>query len=226
MLYLFLDLLQLKLITNSIKSEIFREKDYLNNPEKFLEINQLKAKFKTGFEASWSQLLFAGLQHQFRAAYTYAQDLEKDAPLPEIPPLDLRYHLSGNYLKNRLSPYITFRQVLAQARISAEFGETITPSFSIIDLGLSFRVNHIIGFTAGIENLLDANYYEHLSRSARGETAVPIHAPGRNLFLSFNLAPKVVVECLRLRRRRRRFSTCKASSLRRLLLLQQWLLHL
>ena len=143
--------------------------------------------FKTGFETSWSQLLFAGLQHQLSVAYTYAQDLVKEAPLPEIPPLDLRYHLSGNYLKNRLSPYITFRHVVEQARTSAEFGETVTPSFSIIDLGLSMRINQMLGFTAGVENLLDVNYYEHLSRSARGATAVPIHAPGRNFFLSFNL---------------------------------------
>ncbi len=77
--------------------------------------------------------------------------------------------------------------MVEQARTSAEFGETVTPSFSIIDLGLSLRINQMLGFTAGVENLLDVNYYEHLSRSARGATAVPIHAPGRNFFLSFNL---------------------------------------
>ncbi len=143
--------------------------------------------FKTGFEASWSQFLFAGLQHQLAVAFTYAQDLVNDAPLPEIPPLDLRYHLSGNYLANRLSPYLSFRHVMEQARISDEFGETLTPSFSIIDLGLSFRIRQTIVFTAGVENLLNANYYEHLNRSARGATAIPIHAPGRSFILSFNL---------------------------------------
>jgi iron complex outermembrane receptor protein len=45
----------------------------------------------------------------------------------------------------------------------------------------------MIGLTAGVENLLDANYYEHLNRSARGATAIPIHAPGRSFILSFNL---------------------------------------
>ncbi len=57
---------------------------------------------KTGFEVTWSQKLFVGLQHQFNMAYTYAQDFELAEPLPEIAPLDLRYHLTGIYLKKQL----------------------------------------------------------------------------------------------------------------------------
>lgn len=143
--------------------------------------------FKTGFEASWSMLLPAGLQHRFSLAYTWAQDLVKDQPLPEIAPLDLRYHLSGSYFKKRLSPYITLRYVIEQNRISPEFGENASPSFGLIDLGLSFQVHRIFGITAGVQNLLDANYYEHLTRSSRGANAQPIYAPGRSYFLSFNL---------------------------------------
>ena len=151
---------------------------------KYSNINRA---FKTGFEASWSQQLPAGLQHRFSVAYTWAQDLVKDQPLPEIAPLDLRYHLSGNYFKRRLSPYITFRYVVEQNRISPEFGEKTSPSFGLIDLGLSFQVHRIFGITAGVQNLLDANYYEHLTRSSRGASALPIYAPGRSFFLSFNL---------------------------------------
>ncbi len=149
-------------------------------------INMNKA-FKTGFELTWGQQLFAGIHHQFSVAYTYGQDLERDEALPEIAPLDLRYHLSGSYLKDRLSPYITFRYVLEQSRISAEFGETVSPSFGLIDLGLSIQVHKLVGIRAGVNNLLDKSYYEHLNRSARGPAALPIHAPGRSFFLSFNL---------------------------------------
>ncbi|MEN8157805.1 MAG: TonB-dependent receptor, partial [Bacteroidota bacterium] len=143
--------------------------------------------FKTGFEFSWGQKLFAGMQHQFSVAYTYGQDLVREEPLPEIAPLDVRYHLSGAYLDSRLRPHVTFRHVIEQSRISGEFGERVTPSFSVVDLGLSYQVHRLLGVTAGINNLLDTAYYEHLNRSVRGATSLPIYAPGRGLFLSFTV---------------------------------------
>ncbi|PLX23680.1 MAG: TonB-dependent receptor, partial [Salinivirgaceae bacterium] len=56
--------------------------------------------FKTGFEVTWLQKLPYGLQSQIGVAYTYAQDLALNEPLPEIPPLDLRIGLNGSYLDN------------------------------------------------------------------------------------------------------------------------------
>ena len=143
--------------------------------------------FKTGFEAGWDQLWPAGLQHQFSLAYTYGEDLEREDPLPEIAPFDLRFLLSGSYFSNRLKPYFTFRYVMEQSRISGEFGETVSPSFVLVDLGLSFQFTKSIRMTTGIQNLFDALYYEHLSRSVRDASARPIYAPGRCFFLSFNL---------------------------------------
>jgi iron complex outermembrane receptor protein len=143
--------------------------------------------FKTGFEVSWSQALPAGLQHQLSLAYTYAQDLERSEPLPEIAPLDVRFHLSGSYVKNRLLPYITFRHVLEQARIAKEFGETVTPSFTLVDLGVSFSVTKWVNISGGIQNVFDTLYYEHLSRSVKGDSTMPIYSPGRCYFVSFSL---------------------------------------
>ena len=142
--------------------------------------------FKTGFELNWTQVLFAGLQHQVSVAYTYARDLERNDPLPEIAPLDFRYALSGSYLKDKLHPEVVFRHVMEQSQISTEFGETVTPSFSLLDVKLSYRLSDAIRLSAGVNNLFDENYYEHLNRSVRG-TNDPIFAPGRNVFTSFNL---------------------------------------
>lgn len=147
----------------------------------------IEKAFKTGFEAAWSQELPAGLQHQLSLSYTYAQDLVKDEPLPEIAPFDMSYRLSGNYLNRRLSPYVILRHVLQQKRISGEFGEKASPAFSLIDLGLTIRLPPLVGITAGVQNLLNENYYEHLTRSVRGEGSPPIYAPGRSFFLSFSL---------------------------------------
>jgi len=137
--------------------------------------------FKTGFEVSWTQQLIAGLQHRLGIAYTHGQDLERDEPLPEIAPLDVRYVLSGSYLKDRLKPEITFRYVQEQSRVSPEFGETITPSFALVDISMSYAITDQLNVNVGVNNLLDENYYEHLNRSVRGAND-PIFAPGRNLF--------------------------------------------
>ena len=141
--------------------------------------------FKTGFEFSWRQQLFVGLEHQLAIAYTYAQDLERDEPLPEIAPLDFRYILTGEYMDAKLKPELTFRHVLEQSRISQEFGETQTPSFSLLDLKLTYQFTNSARIAAGVNNLFDENYYEHLNRSVRGSN-LPIFAPGRNAFASIN----------------------------------------
>ena len=141
--------------------------------------------FKTGVEFSWTQRLLPQLQQQISLAYTYAQDLEREQPLPEIAPLDLRYTLSGNFMEGKLKPELVFRHVLRQNRIAAEYGETETPSFSLLNLQTTYVSSKKTRFTLGINNLLDTNYYEHLNRSVSGSIN-PIYAPGRNVFASVN----------------------------------------
>ncbi|MBS9463671.1 TonB-dependent receptor [Flagellimonas sp. 389] len=141
--------------------------------------------YKTGFELSWNQELLVGLQHQLGIAYTYAKDLERNEPLPEIAPLDLRYSLIGNYADGKLQPELVFRHVMQQSRISQEFGETETPAFSLLNVQVAYQLTKGAKITAGVNNIFDENYYEHLNRSVRGNN-VPILAPGRNAFASIN----------------------------------------
>lgn len=141
--------------------------------------------FKTGFEVSWTQQLIAGLSHRLGVAYTYGQDLQRDEPLPEIAPLDLRYSLYGLYLNDRLRPEVTFRYVTEQPRVSSEFGESKTPSFSLVDVKIGYQLTKDFSVNAGVNNLLDENYFEHLNRSVRGAND-PIFAPGRNFYINLN----------------------------------------
>lgn len=149
---------------------------------KFVNIDEA---FKTGFEVSWTQHLFAGLAHRLGIAYTYGQDLQRDEPLPEIAPFDIRYSLYGSYLKNRLKPEVMFRHVAEQSRISGEFGETITPSFALLDVKVGYQITNQLTLNVGVNNLLDENYYEHLNRSVLG-TNNAIYAPGCNVFTNLN----------------------------------------
>ena len=141
--------------------------------------------FKTGFEISWTQQLFAGLHHQLGFAYTYGEDLVLKQPLPEIAPFDIRYALSGSYFNGKLKPQAVLRYVAEQSRISNEFGESVSPSFALLDIKIGYQLSNALSINAGVKNLLNENYYEHLNRSASG-SANPIFAPGRNVFANLN----------------------------------------
>jgi iron complex outermembrane receptor protein len=76
---------------------------------------------------------------------------------------------------------------MEQSRISRAFGETVTPSFALLDVRLAYQLSAKIMFSAGVYNVLDESYYEHLNRSVRG-TKDPIFAPGRNFAGSFHFS--------------------------------------
>ena len=169
-------------ISSVIDSELSPRLPMSPGVRRFVNIDKA---FKTGFEFRWSQQLLHGLSQELGVAYTYAEDLEREEPLPEIAPMDFRYVLSGNYMQGRLQPELVFRHVLRQSRVSEEFGETITPSFSLLDLNLAYQISTTTQITLGANNLFDENYYEHLNRSVSGGI-LPIFEPGRSLFASAN----------------------------------------
>jgi iron complex outermembrane receptor protein len=136
-----------------------------------------------GFEVRWDQALGGGWRHEVTGAYTRGQDLEDDAPLPEIPPLDLRYRLAGRLAAGRWQPQLTLRHVASQERVSAAFGEIPSAAFEVVDARVAWRATPRWSLTAGVDNLLDEAYYEHLSRATRTAEARPIYSEGRSLFL-------------------------------------------
>lgn len=142
--------------------------------------------FLTGFEFSWSQVLGLGIHHQLAIAYTYGQNKSNDEPLPEIAPLDFRYALLGSYIKDKLKPKIAFRYVMEQDRIAESFGETTTPGFALLDIDLSYAITKTIRATAGVYNLFNTAYYEHLNRTVRG-TKDPINAPGTSFLITISM---------------------------------------
>ncbi len=141
----------------------------------------------TGFEVSWQQYLPAHLTMDVGIAYTYGKDLEREDPLPEIAPLDLQIGISGHLFSNTLRPEIRFRHAIRQNRISGIFGETETPGFNVVDIKATYDLSKVFHLAAGVKNLFDATYYEHLNRSVRDVIQRPIYAPGRNLFFTITV---------------------------------------
>jgi iron complex outermembrane receptor protein len=148
----------------------------------------IKDATMAGFELSWTQKMGAFFSHDASLVYTYGKNKVDDEPLPEIPPLEFRYRLMGNFFKDKLHPEIMWRAVQKQDRIATSYGETKTPGFNVVDAKISWLVNKAITTTCGVQNLLDEAYYEHLARSVRGPEARPIYSPGRSFYVTLTFS--------------------------------------
>jgi outer membrane receptor protein involved in Fe transport len=146
------------------------------------------AGFEAGGEYDWSDYLspFATIR------YVEGRDQEINAPLTQIPPLDsvvgIRLHEPS---QARLwSVEFAARIVDNQDRLGTvrtgrglETIEEETPGFTVWHLRSYYNYSRDLTFTAGIENLFDRNYQEHLDLRLRGPDSFPggitrVLAPG------------------------------------------------
>jgi len=136
-----------------------------------------------GFEFFWYQKISSSFYHKLNIAYTYGKNKDVNTALPEIPPLDFQYVLGGSFCKNKFHPEIVMRHALKQNRIASNFGESETPSFTIVAVKISYDFSDKISLIGGVRNLFDEAYYEHLNRSVKGSNQA-IYAPGQNFHLT------------------------------------------
>lgn len=102
-------------------------------------------------------------------------------PLPLIAPFKSINAL--RFTHHRLFVQAEYEFSSAQNKVSTAFGEKNSPAFSLINL----RANHIFNlnkynleWSAGVENLLDKAYYEHLDWTK-------ILRPGRNIYTMLSM---------------------------------------
>ncbi|RUT73113.1 TonB-dependent receptor domain-containing protein [Ancylomarina longa] len=138
-----------------------------------------------GFEINFNQKLTNNFFHRINMAYTFGKNKEINQALPEIPPLDLRYTIGALLMKAKLQIEILFRHTLKQNRIAKDYGETVSPGFSLFDFKASYAISDHVQCKAGIRNIFDKTYYEHLSRSVKGSDNLSIYAPGRTFYATF-----------------------------------------
>jgi iron complex outermembrane receptor protein len=107
----------------------------------------------------------------------------KNDPLPEIPPLEGRVQASYKFFKAKLIPRISVRIANAQNRISQAYGELKTPGFIVGDLSLNYAPCRYATLIAGVDNILNTPYYEHLNRRIVGSTE-RLYEPGRVFYFT------------------------------------------
>jgi iron complex outermembrane recepter protein len=108
--------------------------------------------------------------------------IKKDA-LPEIPPFESTVSVYYQLLKGKLVPKISYRWVATQHHVSEAFYESETPGFSLVNFSIAYKVNKSININAGVNNLFDVSYYEHLNRKIIGSTE-KLYEPGRMFFVN------------------------------------------
>jgi len=124
-------------------------------------------------------------------AHTHGENRSDDRPLAQMPPLEVRTGL--NYEDPRWSAGVLWRLVAAQDRYAVNQGNIVgqdlgpTGGFGVLSLNGAWRPSSSILVSAGIDNLLDKLYAEHLSRGGAMvsgfEQTTRVNEPGRTLWL-------------------------------------------
>ncbi len=144
---------------------------------------------KLGFDVS-SALTYATIPSVTRYILTGNQitgeTLIKNDALPEIPPWEATFSVYYKFLKNSLIPKIALRTVADQNHTSAAFYEFRTPGFSILNFTALWKANNKIHLLAGVNNIFNRAYYEHLNRKIIG-TAGKLYEPGRVFFINLSV---------------------------------------
>jgi len=133
-------------------------------------------------------------------AWVRGENDTDDKPLAQQPPLEAR--LALDYDDGRFSAGGLLRLVADQDRYDIGSGNIVTngqdigrsPGFAVFSINAGWRPGKETLLTAGIDNLFDRTYAEHLSRTGASLPGfvVPadtrINEPGRTLWVKFQLA--------------------------------------
>lgn len=156
-----------------------------------------------GFELAYASPDTLRLQVSLSAAFTYGivaestkhiistnenyQVIINNDALNEIPPLETHIQISYKFLSNTLIPTLSCRYVAPQKHVSEAFYETATPDFALINADIRYNYNANLSFQAGVRNLMNKPYYEHLNRRV-ANTIARLYEPGRIVYatLIFN----------------------------------------
>lgn len=112
-------------------------------------------------------------------------EIIKNDPLAEIPPLDAKVNFGYKFMNGKIIPVIGFRYVAAQNRISKANLEPNSPSFNLLNLSVLYKYNEYLDVSAGVNNIFDVAYAEHLNRRVLG-TDFRIQEPGRIIYINLN----------------------------------------
>jgi len=128
-------------------------------------------------------------------AYAWGENRDSNRALPQIPPLEARFSL--NYDNRSWSFGLLVRAVSEQSRVATGQGNVagrdLGPSsgFATVAVNGGYRPGQNWQLTAGVDNLFDRRYSEHLNLAGSADFGYPadptrINEPGRTAWLKLN----------------------------------------
>jgi iron complex outermembrane receptor protein len=154
-----------------------------------------------GFEVSYATPAKFDFGAMLFASYTYAtlkkinkyilneegavideEEITNDA-LSEIPPFESTLSLHYRLFKGRFVPKASIRMVASQNHVSDSQYEAETPGFVVAGISFHYYFDKYVQLSAGINNLFDTYYYEHLNRNILGTTS-NLSEPGRVFYVN------------------------------------------
>lgn len=143
--------------------------------------------FKTGFEL-FADLRFAENWNLVsELAYVYTENEDFGESLPLTPPLVAR--LRAEYEGDVFWGGIYYKMTSKQTKIANSFGEQETSGYEVMDLKAGVHLTSKLDFGAGVLNVFDKYYNDHLSFSFSNQKNFqrsPIPEPGRNFTFFLN----------------------------------------
>ncbi|MCY1416379.1 Vitamin B12 transporter BtuB [compost metagenome] len=125
-------------------------------------------------------------------AYAWGKNSSDGKALPQMPPLESRLGLT--YSRDVWSAGALWRLVAAQNRIAENSGNVVgkdyekSGGFGVFSLNGAYKVNNNLKLSAGVDNLFDKTYAEHLNLAGNagfGYPATdpqPVNEPGRTFW--------------------------------------------
>lgn len=169
---------------NSFTDLVAEVQGTYNNRLAFIKTNIGKAVLY-GYDFDFMYNVYKSYFVYASLAYVRGEDTENNLDLPQMPPLNGRLGVRG-----LITDYVMFdvASVLFNRQDKVYPGEVPTPGYATFNIGLNTTQLDLAKYLklqlfAGVENLLDKGYRNHLS-SNRGSISVE---PGRNFYFKVGL---------------------------------------
>lgn len=106
--------------------------------------------------------------------------------VPEIPPLEAQPGMHASFFRKKITLNLGARLIASQSHVSESMNEATTPGVALLNASASFAVSGKFSVHAGVQNIFDTYYYEHLNRRMVGST-MRLPEPGRSFYIQASL---------------------------------------
>jgi iron complex outermembrane receptor protein len=164
------------ILRDQARNQTEAKKDNSNSIYVNIDAEIYGAEFDLSYQVNQAWLLGGYL------AFTEGRNLTDGRNLSHMAPLNGQ--LFGEYAQDQGYAGLRINFATQQSQVNTEFNERETPAWSSVDLYGGYQINKTFSLEAGVDNLFDKAYFNHINRNdpTTGQILDKINEPGRNLW--------------------------------------------